>query len=233
MFLPLKDDNPLEVIPFQWVTVPLIGLLGLVFLGQVLRPADVDQWMFDYGLVPVRLFGSAGDEGPLGALVPLTLVTYMFLHVDVFHLLGNGLYLWVFGDNVEDALGHARFLLLFLVCGILGGLAQAVATPDSARAVVGASGAVSGVLGGYLVLHPRVRVLALLLKFIPVRLPVLVLFVGWITLQAVGVLTGATGVAFYAHGAGFLAGAVLVPLLRRASPPVAEPPPTLSEEIES
>ena len=150
-----------------------------------------------------------------------TLLTSMFLHGGWLHLIGNMLYLWIFGDNVEDAMGHGRFVLFYLVCGLAAALAQAGLDPGSEVPMVGASGAISGVLGAYLMLHPRAHVLVLIPLGILtqlVRLPALIVLAFWFGLQLFQQLSappGQGGVAFMAHIGGFVAGMALVPLFKR------------------
>jgi membrane associated rhomboid family serine protease len=163
VFIPLSDDNPLRYIRFQWVTMGLIAANVIVFIWQTAGLGETAAASF--ALIPTELFqvhifgGSA--HGPYDTIpVPegYTLVTYMFLHGGVIHLSSNMLFLWVFGDNVEDAMGHLKFLAFYLICGVAAGLAHAFMLPNSKPPLIGASGAVAGVIGAYLVLHPRVRV---------------------------------------------------------------------------
>ncbi|MBM3559832.1 MAG: rhomboid family intramembrane serine protease, partial [Alphaproteobacteria bacterium] len=143
----------------------------------------------------------------------LTLVTYQFLHGGFLHLLFNMLFVWVFADNVEDALGHGRFLLFWLVCGGIAGLAHAAVEPVSEVPMIGASGAVSGILGAYAVLYPRARILVLAFGVVPIRLPALLTILAWFLQDLLWATTGASGhedVALWAHIGGFVAGAILV-----------------------
>ena len=139
------------------------------------------------------------------------------------HLIGNMLYLWVFGDNIEDAMGHGRFIAFFLACGVAGGLAHALANPDSLAPTIGASGAISGVLGAYLLLHPRVKVLVMAFTWwIHIRLPAYIVLGGWIVLQianAIWLASPGSNTAWWAHIGGFAAGmALIVPLHRKRIP---------------
>jgi membrane associated rhomboid family serine protease len=150
-----------------------------------------------------------------------TLATSIVLHGSLLHLAGNMLFLWVFGDNVEDAMGHGRFLAFFLLCGAASGLAHAVASPDSTRPLIGASGAVAGVVAAYLILYPRVRLWALFLNGIPLKVPAYGAIGFWFALQlAAAFLSGDEGVGWFAHLGGFVAGAILTPLMRRRYDPV-------------
>jgi len=145
----------------------------------------------------------------------------MFFHGDILHLAGNMVFLWVFGDNVEDALGHFRFLIFYLACGAIAGLMHALMLPSSEAPLIGASGAVAGVVAAYLMLHPKVRVWILILRFIPIQISAAFALGAWILTQFVMVLVPETGpVAWWAHVGGILAGAVLVLFMRRPGVPL-------------
>ena len=229
MFIPLKDDNQLRLIPFQVVTVSIIAACIGVFFWQLSLSGQAAEHVFiSFGTIPSVLFES--QELPAEyAVLPayLTLVTSMFLHAGWLHLGGNMLYLWVFGDNVEDSMGHFRFILFYLLCGIAAALAHGIANANSFEPMVGASGAISGVLGAYLVMHPRVRVLVLAFHWLPLRLPAYIVLGGWIVLQLFNLYVegsaspdGQGGVAWWAHVGGFVAGIILVQLLRRRDIPL-------------
>jgi membrane associated rhomboid family serine protease len=224
MFVPILDDNPLKAIRFQFVTVALIVLNVVIF---ALEMSGIDERMVaSFAIIPLELFRSGGAPalGPLDALpVPeaSTLFTYMFLHGDIVHLAGNMLFLWVFGDNVEDAVGHVRFLIFYVLCGIFAGVVHVIALPDSTVPLIGASGAVAGVISAYLILHPRVRVWVLVFRFIPLRITAAFALGAWIATQIVMVLMPQVGpVAWWAHIGGLLAGAVLIPFMRRPGVPL-------------
>lgn len=222
MFLPLSDRNPLVIIPFQIVTVSIIVICVLVFLFQASSEGAMLASVYGFGMIPAVVFeGFTLPEGVPNAPPVLTFVTSMFLHGGWFHLIGNMLYLWVFGDNVEDAMGHIRFLVFYLSCGIAGDLAHGLADTQSQIPSVGASGAISGVLGAYLMLHPRVRVLVLALRIYPIELPAYTVLLIWILLQFLHPFTDPEGeVAWLAHVGGFLAGVVLVTLFKRRDVPL-------------
>jgi membrane associated rhomboid family serine protease len=216
--IPLRDDNPTRIVPV--VTYALIASCVLVFLWQVSLGARMEAAIYAYGLIPDVLLGDARLPPEL-AVVPawLTVFTSMFMHGGWMHLIGNMLYLWIFADNVEDRLGHGRFVVFYALCGIAAALAQALPDPDSQIPMVGASGAISGVLGAYLLLYPRAHVLVL----IPlgplsqlVRLPALLVLGLWFALQLVSELFASegAGVAFRAHIGGFVAGLLLLPVFR-------------------
>jgi membrane associated rhomboid family serine protease len=222
MFLPLHDGVPLRHLRTPVITRLLIGLCllgyGLTFYGPI-----GPEWVIaGLGVIPSVLFGTAAlpDGLPL-VPEPLTLITSLFLHGSLLHLFGNLLFLWVFGDNVEDAMGHGRFLGFFLACGALAGLVHALIDPESQRPLIGASGAVSGVVAAYLLLYPRVRVWGLFLKGLPLRLPALWAIGFWILLQiAAAAFSRDDDIGWFAHLAGLAAGAALTPLLRRRYDPV-------------
>jgi membrane associated rhomboid family serine protease len=205
--LPLKDENPTKHFPF--VTIALIAANGYVFLSAITDPAAYDVAINLHGLIPARLV-----QGPPTEY--LTLFSAMFIHSGWGHLLGNMLYLWIFGNNVEDYLGKTRFALFYLLCGTLASLAHLAVDPYSAIPMVGASGAISGILGAYLLLYPRARVLTLIFLgfyITVIRIPAVVLLTLWIVIQTVNSLAlgaGGGGVAWLAHIAGFAAGMVLI-----------------------
>jgi membrane associated rhomboid family serine protease len=216
--IPLRDENPLRSVPV--VTWALLVSCVLVFLWQMsLGPPGFNRAVFALGVIPAVLFGHA-HLPPEVALVPpgVTVLTSMFLHGSWLHLAGNMLYLWIFGDNVEDRLGRLRFLLFYLACGTAAVFAQALPEPETRVPMVGASGAISGVLGAYLLMFPRARVHVLVpLGFIlkVVRLPAIWVLGLWFLVQLVSSLlapAGEGGVAFRAHLGGFVAGLVLAPL---------------------
>jgi membrane associated rhomboid family serine protease len=185
-----------------------------------LSPDGGDAAVLGLGAIPAVLFGDRSLDPDL-VLIPsnLTLITSMFLHAGWMHLIGNMLFLWVFGENVEDCLGHRRFILFYFLSGIGGGLAHALVNPDSAAPMIGASGPISGILGAYLVLHPRPQALVLAFMYIPVRLPAFVILGLWVGLQMFNAsVTGSAdggGTAWWAHIGGFITGIVLLFLLRK------------------
>jgi membrane associated rhomboid family serine protease len=216
--IPLRDDNPTTLAPV--VTVALMGLCVLVFLWQLSLGPAVEHAILRFGVTPALLFG-ASPPHPLAVPPAATILTSMFLHGGWMHLLGNMLFLWIFGNNVEDAMGHIRFLLFYLACGTVAVFAQAVPAPDSTIPMIGASGAISGVLGAYLLLYPHARVLVLVPLGVLsrlVHLPALLVLGLWFALQLLSSFLAdpdAPGVAFGAHAGGFVAGLVLVLLFKR------------------
>ncbi len=224
MLVPLQDNNPLVAIRFQVVTVAIISLNVGIFLMTYVAGGEQVQVAaaFGYGLVPGELFAFHQDPaGSAGTREGLTLVTYAFLHGGWMHLIGNMLFLWVFGDNVEDSLGHGRFVVFYLACAAAAGLAHAVTMPGSDMPLIGASGAVAGVLGAYMVLHPRAHVWVLLFWRLPLKLPAMYVLGAWIAMQVVSLLLTAADdvhVAWWAHIGGFAAGVALVLVMRRRAP---------------
>jgi membrane associated rhomboid family serine protease len=227
VFIPISDENPLRAIRFQWVTLSLIAANVLVFLLQIFGDPDGTQAaIVAFALVPSELLQVLDPGVPVPAEAPsglalqipewLTLISYQFLHGGVLHLLSNMLFLWVFGDNIEDALGHLRFLLFYLACGVAGGLAHSIFLPASPVPLIGASGAVAGVIAAYLMLHPRVRVWVLAFRVLPLRIPAAWVLGIWVVTQLVMVVIApADEVAWWAHIGGMVAGAVLVLFMRR------------------
>ena len=212
MLVPLFDDNPNRRFPL--LTVLLIVINVLVFLYELsLADEALVEFVYAAGFLPARL---TGGEVPAIALLPLpvTFVSHMFLHGGWMHLIGNMWFLWIFGDNVEDRLGPLRFLGIYLVWGWIAAAAQMILGADPSTPMVGASGAIAGVLGAYAVLYPRARVHALLFLFIfitRVTIPAFVMLGLWFAIQFVSL--GQAGVAWWAHIGGFIAGlAVGVPL---------------------
>ncbi|MEP9354178.1 rhomboid family intramembrane serine protease [Xanthobacter sp. KR7-65] len=219
MFVPLADSNPLEHVERPYVTWGLLLLNLFVFVAlQHGAFGEVSEaGVLAYGTIPAVVTGEAVlPEGYERLPAALSLVTYMFLHGGWLHLLGNMAFLWVFADNVEDAMGHWRFLAFYLLCGIAAGLAHVAADPGSEVPLVGASGAVAGVISAYLVLHPNIRLWALVLMKIPLRVPAAWVIGAWFALQIWQIATSADQeTAWWAHVGGFLAGAVLVVVMRR------------------
>lgn len=224
MFVPLHDENSLKEIKLQYVTFGLIALNVLVFLLELAGMRE--PVIASFAIIPVELAASAGalvDTPYQAVAVPeqLTLLTYMFFHGDLFHLGGNMLFLWVFGDNVEDAMGHLKYLIFYLLCGVFAGLVHTFMVPGSPNPLIGASGAVAGVIAAYLMLHPRVRVWVLALKAIPLRLSAAVVLGVWIAMQFVMVMLPEVGpVAWWAHIGGLIAGAILIIFMRRPGVPL-------------
>jgi membrane associated rhomboid family serine protease len=217
MFLPLHDKNPLRIVAFQFVTVCLIAACVGVFFWQLgLDQNALATALYAWGMVPAAVLSDQLPATGIAAIPePVTLLSYQFLHSNWSHLLGNMLFLWVFGDNIEDAMGHARFIVFYLACGVIAALTHSFMQSTSGIPLIGASGAIAGLLGAYLVLHPRVKVLVLVLGRIPLRLPAYLLIIGWglfQVYQAYG--TADSAVAWWAHIGGFVAGMLLIGPMR-------------------
>jgi len=233
--IPYRDDNPTLQTPIVTIGLIAVTCLVWVFVQGAGSPSALARSVCELGLIPGEVLGRVrpGTEvavgGGFGCRLGgggawFTVATSMFLHGGWFHLLGNMWFLWIFGNNVEDSMGRGRYLVFYLLCGLLAAAAQVMAEPGSPVPMVGASGAISGVMGAYLVLYPKVRVhLLVFLGFFitTVAVPAYFMLVYWVLLQALGsvpMLSGqgsAGGVAFMAHMGGFVAGAALIKLFVR------------------
>ncbi|MBT6094650.1 MAG: rhomboid family intramembrane serine protease [Rhodospirillaceae bacterium] len=223
--LPLADNNPLRYIRDPFVTWAIIFACVMVLLYQ----ANLDQrtaavFVHAYGAIPTVVFGNARLPAEIAELPGwATLISSMFLHGGLMHLVGNMLFLWVLGDNVEDAMGHARYVAFYLACGVVAALAHGLTDTTSEIPMIGASGAISGVIGAYLVLHPKASIKTLVWIFI-IELPAWVVLGIWAAFQVVSALmtTGGVGggVAWWAHIGGLVAGLVLVAPMRRRQVPL-------------
>jgi len=227
--IPLRDLNPTKRVPL--ITIILIGLNVVAFLyEQTLSTRGLDRFILQYGTVPSRF-----TDGSITSTDLLTLFTSMFLHAGWLHIAGNMLYLWIFGNNIEDRLGIIRFIVFYFLGGIAAAALQIIIDPTSRVPMIGASGAIAGVLGGYIVLYPRAKVQTLIFFIFNqiINLPAVILLGVWFFLQLLnGFLSldsGASGgVAFFAHIGGFIAGMVLIRLftLGRRPDDWWQPPPT-------
>ena len=225
MFVPLWDMNPLKRVRFPYVTVGIILVNCAVFFffeAGLLFPVG-DDVLVSFAIIPNQLIQHGILNHPaanvaahqVGIPEGLTLLTYMFLHGNFLHLAGNMIFLWVFGDNVEDDTGHVRFLAFYLICGIFAGLTHALVSENSAVPMIGASGAVAGVIAAYLMLHPNVRVWVLALYRLPLRLSAGFVILVWIVLQVISAFADTeANTAWWAHIGGLIAGAVLILFMR-------------------
>jgi membrane associated rhomboid family serine protease len=244
MIIPLYDDNPHRRISQAYVNWSLVTANVLVFFffqsGYVPGTfvADTAGFTYSYGTIPVVLFQKMNL--PVEYIrVPewLTPITSAFVHGSWMHLTGNMLFLWVFGDNVEDDLGHFKYLLFYLACAVLSTFAYALTAPDSTSPLIGASGAISGVVAAYVLLHPNVKIWVLVLFRIPLKLPAYWAIGAWILYQAyfaiyAWFMTNSTDdVAWFAHIGGLIAGAVLVLPLKSSDAPLFDrsPPPAKND----
>jgi len=218
--IPLRDDNPTELVPF--VTILIIAFCSFVFLWQLsLDPRAQQLVTIALGVIPATLLGNQSLPPELTVLPPFaTIFTSMFLHGGWLHILGNMLYLWIFGNNVEDAMGHRRFVLFYFACGIAAALTESILNPNATTPMIGASGAIAGVLGAYILLHPRAQVVVLPIWIIPftIRLPAVLVLGIWFVIQTKNTIFHSTqnsGIAWGAHVGGFVTGLVLILFVRR------------------
>ncbi len=221
--IPLKDDIPSRTFPF--ITIMLIIINSLIFLFEISLSQGELMELFEYfGVIPARFLALISVQKFLDPSQFYTLFTSMFLHGGWFHIIGNMWYLWIFGDNVEDRMGHFRYLIFYILCGIGAGLTHIYLNPTSTVPTIGASGAISGVMGAYFILYPRARVLTLVPVFIFVEILVIPAFfyLGfWVFMQFIeGTLlflvpSNAGGVAVWAHFGGFILGAIFVFFFRK------------------
>ena len=221
MFIPLHDTNPVRHVRFPYVTYGIIGLNLIVFLIQISHGNGraFDDFAITWAAIPTFFMNPLAPDRIAGLPDEVTLFTYAFLHADWLHLGSNMLFLWVFGDNIEDALGHVKFTLFYLACAALSALIFFVFAGAEGGWLIGASGAVAGVMGAYIVLYPHARVYVLFRIVIPIPLPVPALWMLgiWAGLQVFYIIIGdSSPVAWWAHLGGLVAGAALaVPLKRR------------------
>ena len=223
MFIPLHDANSLKHVKLQYVTFAIIAINVVVFLVTSLQSVDTaEATVLGLGYIPSTVFNVIERPDEL-VIVPdnLTYITYAFLHGDIFHLGGNMLFLWVFGDNVEDALGHVRYLVFYLLCAVAGAFMHGIVEPGSTAPLIGASGAIAGIVAAYLMLHPRVKIWILAFGRIPLRIPAYITLTLWILFQFAMMLAGGEDqVSWAAHVGGIVAGAVLVLFMRRRGVPL-------------
>ena len=233
--IPYRDENPTTLTPVVTVAIIALNLLAWLFIEGAGVGRAVDAAVCNYGLIPGEVLrrvppGSGVEMAPgvFCAVDPSpqywTVLTSMFMHGGWMHLIGNMVFFWVFGNNIEDAMGHVRFALFYILCGVAAAATQVLITPSSAVPMVGASGAISGILGAYLLLYPRVRVHAFLFLGIyvtSIAIPAYVMLGYWILLQVLSSLSSlgahheTGGTAFFAHIGGFVAGLVLIRLFAR------------------
>lgn len=218
MFLPLYDDTPLRYIDRPYTNYALIAFtIAAFFLTGGLDEYSVQNAAVGLGFVPTM--ARHVEPRPVEFLAPelATYVTYAFLHANWLHLLGNMAFLWVFGDNIEDALGHARYLIFYLLCAAAAAFVHGSVNPQSYTPLIGASGAVAGVVGGYLVLHPRAKLWILAFGRIPLRLSAAFVLGAWALFQVYNVIVAdpSATTAWWAHLGGLVIGALLVIMFRR------------------
>jgi membrane associated rhomboid family serine protease len=215
--IPIRDDVPSRKFPV--VTVGLLVVNVLIFLLEFIYGEAVGSLVYQFGIVPARLTTDYTNPSIL-----LTVITSMYLHGGWAHLIGNMIYLWIFGDNVEDRMGRLRYFIFYTLCGIVAGILQVFAAPRSTIPIIGASGAIAGVLGAYILLYPKAKVRTLVPSFFFYRsiwLPAVIVLGGWFLIQllnglaTLNVVTQTGGVAWWAHIGGFVAGMGLMPIFRQ------------------
>lgn len=235
MFIPLHDANYLKRIRIQYVTLAIILVNCLIWVlfgtGVFVSENASRATLFSYGFIPAVANGYETLPAELDQIPEFaTYVSYAFLHADFWHLLGNMLFIWVFGDNVEDAMGHFRFFVFFMLCAAAGALFHSLIQPDSVSPLIGASGAAAGIIAAYLMLHPRVKIWILFLGRIPIRLSALWVIGAWIAFQLFNfAFNSEDQVSWGAHIGGLLAGAILLPLLKDRDVPLFDRQP--AEEV--
>lgn len=225
MFIPLYDSNHLRTIRLQYVTIGLIAINIAAYLATTVGGENFSNAaVLGLSFIPSVVHHTA-ELAPQFVIIPenLSYLTYSFLHIDLFHLGGNMLFLWVFGDNVEDALGHYRYLLFYVACAIGGAAFHGLVAPDSQAPLIGASGAVAGVVTAYLILYPKVKIWILAFARIPLRIPAYIPLALWILLQFVMfAMGGEDQISWACHVGGILTGAALVFLLKRRNIPLTD-----------
>jgi membrane associated rhomboid family serine protease len=227
MFIPLKDSNPTAHVPY--ITILIIALNVAVFSLQLISPQGLQFYVYKMGAIPYEIthfktlsLAFADSNEPLQRLSPpLTLIVSMFMHGGIFHLLFNMLYLWIFGNNVEDFLGPVRFVFFYLISGLGAALTHIFFNPNSHVPMIGASGAIAGILGAYLILYPHAHVLTFVFLFFFIRIiaiPAAFVLGLWFLIQVLSI-GGGGGVAWFAHIGGFLIGILLIKALTKRRKP--------------
>lgn len=225
-FFPLRDDN--DTLRRPHMTWIIFAACVLTYFWQVSLGRNENVAIFSYGMIPARIFGTSDFPSEL-AYIPAwtTLFSSMFLHGGFMHLAGNMLYLWIFADNVEDSCGRLKFIALYAMAGVAAALSQALVDPYSVTPMIGASGAIAGILGAYLILHPRANVRCIVGFFIffrTINIPAFIVLGLWIGLQFLNLGQTDSNVAYVAHIGGFIAGVVLIPFMRQAGIPLFDGP---------
>lgn len=210
MMIPLKDETPSGHVPVLMIGI-LLTNVGIFVYAWLLGDIGSHVLSARYGAIPFEIMHGIDAISPTPIPIYLTLLSSMFMHGGILHLGGNMLYLWIFGNNIEAALGHARFLFFYLFCGVIATLSHVFSEPESTIPMVGASGAIAGILGGYLAAFPGTRILVLVFYFI-LRVPALIVLGGWFVIQVLNASTasGTNDVAWFAHIAGFVVGYILM-----------------------
>jgi len=226
---PVHDENPIRIVPY--VTYTFMGCCILAFLWQITQAPEFQNIIiYALGVIPAVLFGGLELDPELDWVPPImTVFTSMFLHGGWMHLIGNMLYLWVFGNNIEAAMGHVKFFIFYVLCGAAAVLAQALPDAGSQIPMIGASGAISGVLGAYILLYPMAKVtvfIPIVIILYRIKVPALFVLGIWFVMQLVSSFTTSSeggGVAFGAHIGGFIAGMIFIPLFKYPNLPLQIP----------
>jgi membrane associated rhomboid family serine protease len=216
--IPLKDDNPTQTFPLITISLVAINVLVYIYL-LTLSSEGLETFLFRYGAIPGRLIHPFEVDQAFSPTIPfgLTIFSSMFLHGGMFHLLGNMLYLWIFGNNVEDYLGHVKYIIFYLISGFFAAFIHTLSDLNSPIPMIGASGAIAGILGAYLVLFPRANVSTLfifIIFFKIIKVPAVLILGLWFLLQLLNAGTVGGSVAWYAHVGGFLTGVVLIQIFK-------------------
>ncbi|MEW6141198.1 MAG: rhomboid family intramembrane serine protease [Thermodesulfobacteriota bacterium] len=223
--IPLRDSTPSGTVPIA--TIGLIAINSVVWLYEVSLGPELNRFVFEYGLIPLRFVTAGRYEGGVWSNAIVPLMSSMFMHGGWMHVIGNMWFLWIFGDNIEDRLGHVKFILFYILCGIGAAILHIVFDPASKLPMVGASGAISGVLGAYLISYPRARVLTLFIIFVLIRfveIPAYVFLIFWFFFQLLagtaqyGAGQEVGGVAYWAHMGGFVVGIALLWIFPKRPP---------------
>lgn len=217
--IPLRDNVPTKTFPFITILIIVMNIAVFIYQLSLGSEARRDELIKRAGATPYEISHGVDEPPLLGYPVQLTLLSSMFLHGGLFHIIGNMLYLWIFGKNIEDRVGHLRFIFFYLVCGVVASIIHIATSPESRIPMVGASGAISGVLGAYLILFPRAKILTLVTFFIFIRfieIPAFIVLGFWIIVQFINATSlHQTNVAWFAHIGGFFTGLFLIPLFRK------------------
>ena len=223
-FFPFADENPTNKKPIiSWL---IIFICSSIFLNQIFDPIYITEKTFlSFGMIPAILFGYSELSGPLKIIPPfLSIFTSMFLHGGWMHIIGNMTYLYIFGDNIEERLGKLKFIVFYLITGIVAAFSQAILDPTSTIPMIGASGAIAGILGGYLVLYPKanIKVLFWFIIFVKViKIRAFIVLGGWIIIQFIsfnGTDLNSAGIAYAAHIGGFISGVLLINIMKNKIP---------------
>jgi membrane associated rhomboid family serine protease len=221
--IPIRDRNPSGTFPFVTVSIILINVL--VFLIELSLGPRLDSFLFQFGVVPIKVLYSGDIPGSTFVNTYFPFLSYMFLHGGFIHLIGNMWYLWIFGDNIEDRLGRLRFMLFYFICGVGSAIVHVYFNSQSGIPCVGASGAIAGVLGAYMVTFPRARILVIVPLFIIweiMELPAIFVLGFWFLIQffsgaaAISTVPGEGGVAWWAHIGGFVLGIILIKIFPKS-----------------